>query len=82
MAVGIQTDAEDVVKEPDRQVQARLSYMFELFAELRVARRVLVRLRREKLTVPAKVWGGPRHGTGVLIIILWADPVPAPPAAK
>ena len=24
--------------------------------------------------------GGPRHGTGVLIIILWADPVP--PAAK
>ena len=26
--------------------------------------------------------GGPRHGTGVLIIILWADPVPAPPAAK
>lgn len=59
----VQTDAEDVVKEPDRQVQARLSYVFELFAELRVARRVLVRLRREKLTVPAKVWGGPRHGT-------------------
>jgi hypothetical protein len=28
---------------------------------------------------PAVV-GGPRHGTGVLIIILWADPVPA--AAK
>jgi RNA polymerase sigma-70 factor (ECF subfamily) len=26
--------------------------------------------------------GGPRHGTGVLIIILWADPIPAPPAAK
>jgi RNA polymerase sigma-70 factor (ECF subfamily) len=26
--------------------------------------------------------GGPRHGTGVLIIIIWADPVPAPPAAK
>jgi len=24
--------------------------------------------------------GGPRHGTGVLIIILWADPVTAPPA--
>ena len=57
------TDAEQVVKEPDRQVQARLSYVFDLFAELRVARRVLVRLRREKLTVPAKVWGGPRHGT-------------------
>lgn len=57
------TDAEQVVKVPDRQVQARLSYVFKLFAELRVARRVLVRLRREKLTVPAKVWGGPRHGT-------------------
>ena len=26
--------------------------------------------------------GGPRHGTGVLIIILWADPIPAPPAVK
>jgi hypothetical protein len=26
--------------------------------------------------------GGPRHGAGVLIIILWADPVPAPPAPK
>jgi RNA polymerase sigma-70 factor (ECF subfamily) len=24
--------------------------------------------------------GGPRHGTGVLIIIIWADPVAAPPA--
>jgi RNA polymerase sigma-70 factor (ECF subfamily) len=26
--------------------------------------------------------GGPRHGAGVLIIILWADPVPVAPAAK
>jgi len=26
--------------------------------------------------------GGPRHGTGVLIIILWADPVPVAPGAK
>lgn len=24
--------------------------------------------------------GGPRHGTGVLIIIIWADPITAPPA--
>ena len=24
--------------------------------------------------------GGPRHGTGVLIFIIWADPLPAPPA--
>jgi DNA invertase Pin-like site-specific DNA recombinase len=59
----VRTDAGAVVKEPDRQVQARLSYVFDLFAELKVARRVLVRLRQEKLAVPAKVWGGPRHGT-------------------
>jgi hypothetical protein len=24
--------------------------------------------------------GGPRHGTGVLIFIIWADPITAPPA--
>src|ERR1700722_9999442 len=49
----VRTEAGAVVKEPDRQVQARLSYVFDLFAELRVARRVLVRLRKEKLSVPA-----------------------------
>jgi len=26
--------------------------------------------------------GGPRHGSGVLIIILWADPVPTAAAPK
>jgi hypothetical protein len=30
---------------------------------------------------PAVV-GGPRHGTGVLIIILWADPISPVPAGK
>jgi DNA invertase Pin-like site-specific DNA recombinase len=59
----VRSDAGAVVKEPDRQVQARLSYVFDLFAELKVARRVLVRLHQEQLAVPAKVWGGPRHGT-------------------
>src|SRR5205814_4994733 len=59
----VRSEAAAVVKEPDRQVQARLSYVFDLFAELCVARRVLVRLRQEKLSVPAKVWGGPRHGS-------------------
>jgi DNA invertase Pin-like site-specific DNA recombinase len=59
----VRTEAGAVVKEPDRQVQARLSYVFKRFAELRVARRVLLHLQREKLTVPTKVWGGPRHGT-------------------
>jgi len=59
----VRTEAGAVVKEPDRQVQARLSYVFERFAELRIARRVLLHLLEEKLTVPTKVWGGPRHGT-------------------
>jgi hypothetical protein len=48
--------------DPDQQVQARLRHVFELFAELRVARRVVARLRREKLKLPAQVWGGPGHG--------------------
>jgi DNA invertase Pin-like site-specific DNA recombinase len=51
-----------VGKDPDRQVQARLAYVFELFAELRVARRVVARLRQEKLTIPTQAWGGPGHG--------------------
>jgi DNA invertase Pin-like site-specific DNA recombinase len=65
----VRTEAGAVVKEPDRQVQARLSYVFKRFAELRVARRVLLQLQQEKLTVPTKVWGGPRHGT-----IRWKAP--------
>jgi DNA invertase Pin-like site-specific DNA recombinase len=43
----VRTEAGAVVKHPDRQVQARLRYIFDLFAELRVARRVVARLRRE-----------------------------------
>ena len=58
----VRTDAGTVRKHPDRQVQARLRYVFDLFAELRVARRVAVRLRREKLKIPAQGWGGPGHG--------------------
>ena len=56
------TEAGVVLKHPDRQVQARLGYIFDLFAELRVARRVVARLRREKLQIPAQAWGGPGHG--------------------
>src|SRR5688572_6749578 len=56
------TEAGAVVKHPDRQVQARLGRVFDLFAELRVARRVVLRLRREKLMIPAQAWGGPGHG--------------------
>src|SRR5215468_9799634 len=58
----VRTDDGRVAKDPDRQVQARLGYIFRLFARHKVARRVLVQLVREKLTVPAKIWGGPRHG--------------------
>ena len=65
----VRTEAGVVVKHPDRQVQARLRYAFDLFAELRVARRVVARLRREKLRIPAQVWGGPSHGA-----IKWVVP--------
>src|SRR3954471_20878885 len=58
----VRTEAGAVVKHPDRQVQARLEYVFELFAELRVARKVVARLRREMLQIPAQAWGGPGHG--------------------
>jgi len=58
----VRTESAAVVFHPDQQVQARLRYVFELFAELRVARRVVARLQQEKLKLPAKVWGGPEHG--------------------
>ena len=57
------------VKDPDRQVQDRLSYVFALFRRLRVARRVVVALKQEKLSLPVRVWGGPRNGQ-----IDWKEP--------
>jgi hypothetical protein len=63
------TESGEVVKDPDRQVQARLDYVFRLFARRKVARQVLAQLAREKLKIPAKVWGRPRHGT-----VIWKDP--------
>jgi hypothetical protein len=65
----VRTEAGVVVKHPDRQVPARLRYAFDLLAALRVARRVVARLRREKLRIPAQVWGGPSHGA-----IKWVVP--------
>jgi DNA invertase Pin-like site-specific DNA recombinase len=59
----------EVMKDPDRQVQLRLKYLFELFAKLRVARQVILRLRAENLKIPCKVWGGPRHGE-----VVWKQP--------
>lgn len=50
------------VKDPDRQVQDRLSYLFGLFRRLGVARQVLVSLKAEQLTLPVRLWGGPSHG--------------------
>jgi DNA invertase Pin-like site-specific DNA recombinase len=49
----VRMDSGAVVFHPDHQVQARIRYVFGLFAELRVARRVVARLRREKLKLPA-----------------------------
>src|SRR5260370_27463856 len=65
----IRTEAGTVLKHPDRQVQSRLRYVCDLFAELRVARRVVVRLRREKLKIPTQGWGGPGHGE-----VRWKEP--------
>lgn len=65
----VRTEAGTVVKHPDRQVQSRIRYVLDLFAELRVARRVVVRLRQEKLKIPAQGWGGPGHGQ-----VRWQEP--------
>ena len=65
--VRIETGA--VLKHPDRQVQARLNYVFRLFAQRKVARQVVVELVRKKLRIPAVIWGGPRHGD-----VTWKDP--------
>ena len=59
----------DVTKDPDRQVQRRLQYLFRLFAKCKVARRVVTQLADEKLQIPTKTWGGPRHGE-----VRWKEP--------
>jgi DNA invertase Pin-like site-specific DNA recombinase len=58
-----------VVKDPDQKVQSSVQYVFELFDRHRIARRVLVQLVKEKLKIPAVVWGGPDHGA-----VKWKDP--------
>jgi DNA invertase Pin-like site-specific DNA recombinase len=65
----VPTESGTVTKDPDRQVQSRLAYIFRLFDRHKVAHQVLLRLVREKLQVPAKVWGGPRHGQ-----VRWKEP--------
>jgi hypothetical protein len=65
----VRTEAGAAAKDPDRQVQERVGYVFRLFARHKVARQVVARLVREKLQIPAKLWGGPRHGQ-----VTWKDP--------
>ena len=65
----VRSEDGEVIKNPNRQVQGRLNYIFRLFARHKVARRVLLQLVKEKLKIPAKIWGGPRHGN-----VLWKEP--------
>lgn len=65
----VQSESGTVVKDPDRQVQSRLAYVFRLFGRHKVAHKVLLQLVREKLQVPTKIWGGPRHGQ-----VSWKEP--------
>jgi DNA invertase Pin-like site-specific DNA recombinase len=65
----LRTETRQEILDPDRQVQARLHYVFRLFAQHKVARQVMVQLVREKLKIPAKIWGGPHHGE-----VKWKDP--------
>ncbi len=65
----IRSESGAVIKHPDRQVRSRLVYIFRLFARHKVAHQVLLQLVRERLQVPAKIWGGPRHGE-----VIWKDP--------
>ena len=58
----VRTEAGATVRDPDRQVQARIDYVFRLFRQLKVARQVVQQLVREKLKLPVTISGGPRHG--------------------
>jgi DNA invertase Pin-like site-specific DNA recombinase len=70
LPVGYVSTADGTIhKDPDRQVQGRIAYVFRLFTRLRVARKVLVQLRTEDLKLPAQVWGGPHHGR-----VVWKAP--------
>lgn len=65
----VRTETGIVIKHHDRQVQRRIEYVFRLFAKYKVARRVVTRLVEEKLKIPTKTWGGPRHGE-----VTWKEP--------
>jgi DNA invertase Pin-like site-specific DNA recombinase len=65
----VRNESGEVVKDADRQVQSRLSYIFRSFARHKVARRVVIHLVKERLRIPAKIWGGPRHEK-----LVWKEP--------
>src|SRR5262245_23046487 len=65
----VRSESGSAIKDPDRQVQSRLAYIFRPFGRHKVAHQVLRQLVRERLQVPAKIWGGPRHGR-----VYWKDP--------
>jgi len=70
MPTGYVLDAEGRwVKDPDRQVQERLEYVFALFRQSGVARQVLLKLKAEHLQWPVRIWGGPGHGQ-----LRWTQP--------
>jgi len=50
------------LKDPDRQVQERLGYVFMLFQQLGIARQVLLKLKAEQLKLPVRIPGGPCQG--------------------
>jgi DNA invertase Pin-like site-specific DNA recombinase len=50
------------MKDPDKQVQERITYIFQLFRREGIARNVLVLLRSEGLKLPVRMRGGPGHG--------------------
>jgi DNA invertase Pin-like site-specific DNA recombinase len=58
----VKTESGSVMKDPDRSVRARLDYLFRQFDRLGVAHKVLLHFREQGLTLPTKIWGGPRHG--------------------
>ena len=55
--------------DPDQQVRERLSYLFEAFRRLRVARQVVRELKQHHLDLPSRVVGKDGYGT-----LIWKRP--------
>jgi DNA invertase Pin-like site-specific DNA recombinase len=62
-------EAGAIRKDPDRQAQSRITYIFEVCERLQGARQVCVHVRDEALKLPANVWSGPHQGR-----IVWQAP--------